>query len=80
MGISLFRKKPKSTVETPPAAPTKPTTPAASDGVERKTANEWAQQLQVNEVQAERAAMRAGRWHDQFTEQEFLDLIRKQDA
>ena len=81
MGISLFRKKPKPPTQEG-AAPVASATaaPVQADGVERMTANEWARKFQVNEVQAERAAMRAGRWYDLFTEQEFLELIRKQDA
>lgn len=80
MGISLFRKKQKSAEEKPGSAPSHPAAAPAADGVERKTVNEWAKQFLVNEVQAERAAMRAGRWYDLFTEQEFLELIKKQDA
>ena len=57
--------KPAQTAPAPPA-----------DGKERMTANDWAKKHGLNEVQAERAAMRAGRWHDLFTEEEFLDLLR----
>ena len=81
MGISLFRRKsrlqPPQATAAPPAAPPVKT---SADSFERKTANDWAKKFQVNEVQAERAAMRAGRWHDLFTEEEFLELIKKQDA
>jgi hypothetical protein len=81
VGISLFRKKPKpSAPDKPPVAPAALAPQAPADGVERMTANDWARKFQVNEVQAERAAMRAGRWYDLFTEQEFLELIKKQDA
>jgi hypothetical protein len=76
VGISLFPRKKKqeepaaSTAAAPAAPPTK------VEGPERLTANDWAKKLNFNEVAAERAAMRAGKWHDLFTEQEFLDLIR----
>lgn len=66
----------------PPAAAPPPVPPPAKpdDGVERLTANDWAKKHGLNEVQAERAAMRAGRWHDLFTEAEFLELLRRADV
>ena len=80
MGFSLFRRKEPQAAEAP-AAETKPAVPApAPDGVERLTANDWAKKHSLNEVAAERAAMRAGRWHDLFTEEEFLDLIKRSNV
>jgi hypothetical protein len=76
VGISLFpRKKEQAQPAAPPAA-ARTEAPARPDGAERLTANDWAKKLNFNEVAAERAAMRAGKWHDLFTEQEFLELIR----
>jgi len=63
----------------PPPPPPPPNAPL-DEGPERLTANEWARRHSLNEVQAERAAMRAGRWHDLFTEEEFLELLRRGDA
>ena len=77
MGISLFPKKktkPADPESSAPAAPLAANPPAG--GPEKLTANEWAKKLNLNEVAAERAAMRAGKWHATFTEEEFLDLIR----
>ena len=79
MGLGLFgRKKAAPAVPAPAAAPPPP--PKPPEGPERLTANEWAKKLNFNEVAAERAAMRAGKWHAQFTEQEFLDLISKSNV
>lgn len=80
MGISLFRRK-----AGPPAADTAAgaapaPVQAPQDGRERLTANDWARRHQLNEVAAERAAMRAGKWHDLFTEEEFLDLIKRAEV
>ena len=77
MGISILprRKKQAEPAPVPGAAPS--TVPAEEGGPERLTANDWAKKLNFNEVAAERAAMRAGKWHDLFSEEEFLDLIRK---
>lgn len=77
MGVSLFRRKPQPSEPTPARANAPPPPP---DGKERLTANAWANKLQVNEVAAERAAMRAGRWHDLFTEEEFMQLLAKHDV
>ena len=76
MGISLFPRKKKP--EEPAASPTDASSgaPAEPDGPERLTANDWAKKLNFNEVAAERAAMRAGKWHDLFTEQEFLEMVK----
>jgi len=79
VGISLFRKKSQLPPPTPTPASAAPPVKPSADSVERKTANDWAKKFQVNEVQAERAAMRAGRWHDLFTEQEFMQLITRKD-
>ena len=79
MGISLFSRKreAKKGPEAPaPAAPS----PPKSDGPERLTANDWAKKHGMNEVMAERAAMRAGKWHDLFTEEEFLELLKRVDV
>lgn len=82
MGISLFPRKKKAESEAPqePAAAAAPAPKADDDGIERMTANEWAKKLNFNEVAAERAAMRAGKWYARFTEEEFLELIRKSDV
>jgi len=77
VGVSLFRRKPQPSESTP--APANAPPPPA-DGKERLTANAWANKLQVNEVAAERAAMRAGRWHNLFTEEEFMALLAKHDV
>lgn len=80
MGWRPFQRK---APEAPPAAAPPPPDPEParpSDGVERLTANDWAKRHGLNEVQAERAAMRVGRWHDLFSEEEFLELLRRQDA
>ena len=76
MGISLFprKKQQQEPAASPGAAPADP--PAKPDGPERLTANDWAKKLNFNEVAAERAAMRAGKWHDLVTEQEFIELVR----
>lgn len=80
MGISLFRRKGGGPTagEKAPAAPA--AVAASEDGKERLTANDWARRLQLNEVAAERAAMRAGKWHDLFTEEEFLELIKRAEV
>lgn len=78
MGISLFpRKKKQEQAAARPAAASADLS-EKSEGPERLTANEWAKKLNFNEVAAERAAMRAGKWHNTFTEEEFLELIRTQ--
>lgn len=78
MGVSLFRRRGGQAAAgaKEPAAPL----PAPTDGKERLTANDWARRLQLNEVAAERAAMRAGKWHDLFTQEEFLELIKRADV
>jgi hypothetical protein len=87
MGISLFGKRrpaegtAASEAKTPSAPPAAAHSPSGGgDGKERLTANEWARRHQLNEVAAERAAMRAGKWHDLFTEEEFTDLIKRADV
>jgi hypothetical protein len=80
MGISLFGRRSKPSGERPAPAQAAAPAPPSPDGKERLTANEWAKRLAVNEVAAERAAMRAGRWHDAFTEEEFIEMIRKADV
>jgi len=64
----------KQTLTETQAVPT-----ATEAGPERLTANEWAKKHNFNEVAAERAAMRAGKWHDVFTESEFFELIKGRD-
>lgn len=78
VGISLFsRRKAKGT--DPPAAPPAEA-PPPQGGPERLTANDWAKKHSLNEVAAERAAMRAGKWHELFTEEEFLELMRRSNV
>ena len=76
MGISLFPRKKKEAEPAAPSAAGPAGAPPNAEGPERLTANDWAKKLNFNEVAAERAAMRAGKWHDLFTEEEFLELIR----
>jgi hypothetical protein len=85
--VGLFarrKRKPEEPAAAPAPAPVDEAPdalPAASDdGEARRTANEWAKELNFNEVAAERAAMRAGKWHARFTEAEFLDLVRTADV
>lgn len=82
MGWRVFKRAvaPAATPAAPAPTPPPARNPPQAEGPERLTANEWAKRHRLNEVQAERAAMRAGRWHDLFTEEEFLDLLRRGDA
>jgi hypothetical protein len=81
VGISLFSRKkqapdpPKAANVAPADAPKLPVA-----GPEKLTANDWAKRHGLNEVMAERAAMRAGKWHDFFTEEEFLELLKRVDV
>jgi hypothetical protein len=77
LGISLRRRK--AIAPAAAVAPT-PAPPHRNEDKKRQTANEWARELKVNEVMAERAAMRSDRWHDLFTEEEFMELLSKQDV
>jgi hypothetical protein len=70
------RKKKEPEPPAPLASPAPKAPAPPSDGIERLTANEWAMRHQVNEVQAERAAMYAGKWHTPLTEAEFMELLR----
>ena len=79
MGISLFSRKREAKKASDAPAPA-PTEAAKADGPERLTANDWAKKHGMNEVMAERAAMRAGKWHDLFTEEEFLELLKRVDV
>lgn len=76
MGWRPFTRKAAETPTPAAAAPPAPPPAEPNDGAERLTANDWAKKHGLNEVQAERAAMRAGRWHDLFSEEEFLELLR----
>jgi len=81
VGISLLPRRKKAEPD-PKGAQAVAPAPAVhhADLKERLTANDWAKRHSLNEVAAERAAMRAGKWHDLFTEEEFLDLLRRADV
>lgn len=77
--VGLFAKRKQTEAPSPPTAPA--VSPSPKDaGPERLTANEWAKKHNFNEVAAERAAMRAGKWHDLFTEEEFFEIIKGRDV
>jgi hypothetical protein len=81
VGISLFSRKKQRSPQAKEAAPASPSAaPPPQEGPERLTANDWAKKHGLNEVMAERAAMRAGKWHDLFSEEEFLELLKRVDV
>jgi hypothetical protein len=66
--------------DAPDTGPAQGAPPAGPGQPERMLAVEWAHKHQVNAVMAERAAMYAGKRNEPVTEQEFLEMLRRNDV